>query len=67
MTGKQEIEFIIRPDGTVEEKVSGVSGPDCEKITEAVEKALGEVTRRDKTPEYYNGQQGTADTVSTSS
>ena len=35
--GKQEIEFIIRPDGTVEERVLGVSGPDCEIITEDIE------------------------------
>lgn len=30
--GLQEIEFIIRPDGMVEEKVTGVRGKDCVKV-----------------------------------
>lgn len=65
MIGPQQIEFLIRPDGTVEERVSGVSGPDCERITEAIEQALGEVTRRDQSPEYYNPQaQGQDEEVS---
>ncbi len=65
MSKKQEIEFVIRPDGTVEEKVTGVSGPDCEKVTEAVERALGDVTKRDHTPDYYDQSQGTDEAVTT--
>lgn len=65
--GKQEIEFIIRPDGTVEERVIGISGPDCEAVTEDIEQALGDVIKRKRTGEYYNPQsQSTPDTVNTS-
>ena len=63
---KQEIEFVIKPDGTVEERVMGVSGPDCEKVTEAVEKALGDVTKRERTSDYYDQSQSSGQTVSTS-
>jgi hypothetical protein len=64
MGEKQQIEFVIRPDGSVEERVTGISGPDCEKVTDAIEKALGEVTRRERTPDYYNPQrQSGSDTV----
>ena len=62
---KQEIEFVIKPDGTVEERVTGVSGPDCEKVTEAIEKALGDVTKRERTSDYYDESQGSGQTVST--
>ena len=53
MPERQEIEFIIKPDGTVEERVRGVNGPDCERLTAAIEQALGEVERREHTSEYY--------------
>ncbi|HEC23521.1 MAG TPA: DUF2997 domain-containing protein [Chloroflexi bacterium] len=66
MTEKQQIEFVIKPDGTVEEKVSGVSGPACEEITEAIEKALGEVVRREKTPDYFNPSRSAEESVTTS-
>jgi hypothetical protein len=62
MPHSREIEYVIKPDGTVEERVLGVSGPDCEKVTEAIESALGEVVKRERTGEYYN-KQGTADKV----
>ena len=68
MAENQRIEFVIRPDGTVEEKVTGVSGPACDQITSAVEDALGEVTRRERTAEYYNNsEQHSGDTVTTNS
>jgi len=65
--GKQEIEFIIKPDGTVEEKVTGVNGPDCEEITRDIEQALGKVEERKHTGDFFGQGQGTSDTVSTSS
>jgi hypothetical protein len=65
MPTKQEIEIVIKPDGTVEEKVTGVSGPDCEKVTEAIERALGDVVKRDHTPDYYNPSQSTDESVTT--
>jgi hypothetical protein len=56
MPGKQEIEFVIKPDGTVEERVVGVNGPECEQITASIEDALGEVTKRERTADYYDKQ-----------
>lgn len=50
---KQEIIFVIKPDGRVEEEVMGVSGPDCEKITESIEKALGKVSSREHKADFY--------------
>ncbi len=67
MPRKQEIEFVIRPDGSVEERVVGVDGPECIKITEAIEKALGQVTKREHTTEFYNASQTTDDAVTTQS
>jgi hypothetical protein len=63
MSGKQEIEFIIKPDGTVEEHVIGVQGPECEQITADIERALGEVEKRERTSDYYRSKQGAGDTV----
>ncbi|NDJ54672.1 MAG: DUF2997 domain-containing protein [Chloroflexi bacterium] len=64
--GKQEVEIIIKPDGTVEEQVIGVSGPDCEKLTRSIEDALGDVIERERTADYYDNQEESGDTVSTS-
>jgi hypothetical protein len=50
---RQQIEFIIKPDGTVTEQVSGVEGPRCEDITRMIEERLGEVTKRDHKPEFW--------------
>lgn len=63
MSKRQEIEIVIKPDGTVEEKVTGVAGSDCEKVTESIERALGDVIERDHTPDYYNQSQGADETV----
>ena len=63
---KQRIEVIIKPDGTVEESVSGVNGPDCEALTEAFEKALGIVTEREKKADYFNTAQKHTGNVTTS-
>jgi hypothetical protein len=68
MPGKQEIEFVIKADGTVEEKVIGVNGPDCEKITASIEDALGVVAKRERTSSFYNNNQTeSADSVHTGS
>ena len=64
---KQQVELIIRPDGTVEESVSGVSGPECEALTESFEKALGVVTEREKKAEYFDNSQKQAGNVSVNS
>jgi len=67
MGGSQQIEFIIRPDGTVEEKITGVNGPECEDITRTIEDALGTVVNRERTSAYYNqSEEQEGDSVSTS-
>jgi hypothetical protein len=63
MPGKQQIEFIIKPDGSVEEHVTGMTGPDCVEQTASIEKALGDVVERDRTSDFYNNQQQSDNTV----
>ena len=63
---KQQIEIVIKTDGTGEESVSGVSGPDCEALTDSFEKVLGVVTKREKKPDYYNQTQKQGGNVTTS-
>jgi len=41
-----EIKFTIRPDGTVKEEVLGASGHVCQRITQPIEQALGEIVNR---------------------
>jgi len=55
--GKQQIEFIIRPDGTVTESVSGTVGADCQELTRRIEERLGEVKDREHKPEFYQQQE----------
>lgn len=62
MPERQEMEFVIRADGTVEERVSGVTGPNCEDLTKGLEGALGDVVHREHTGEYFKAQE--ADDVS---
>ena len=66
MPEPQEIEFIIKPDGSVEEVVRGVSGPDCETLTSGIEAALGDVEHREHTSDYYRQASQSGDHVSTS-
>ena len=47
------IRYRIRQDGIVEENVEGVTGESCETISKEIEDALGEVTRRIHTADYY--------------
>lgn len=49
----QEIEFIIHPDGRVEERVLGVKGMACEALTLEINKALGEVYESKPTVEMF--------------
>ena len=63
MGTRQEIVYVIRPDGTVEELVTGVVGPKCEEITTAVEEALGDVVKRESTSEYFDQESGETATV----
>jgi len=50
---KQEIEVIIGPDGAVRLVTHGIKGPKCVDVVKFLEEALGKVTRRQYTAEYY--------------
>jgi Protein of unknown function (DUF2997) len=49
----ERLEYTIYPDGRVTQKVFGVKGPDCLKITKNIEEALGVVISTEYTEEYY--------------
>jgi len=49
----ETLEFIIYPDGRVEEKVTGIIGPSCAQVTAAIEAQLGRVVHQEPTSEYF--------------
>ncbi len=49
----ETIEFIIHPDGRVQEKVTGVVGQACTVVTAAIESELGDVVSQTQTAEYF--------------
>jgi hypothetical protein len=49
----QELEFIIYPDGRVEERVRGIKGANCQEVTAEINKALGEVYESKPTKEMF--------------
>ena len=49
--GMQEIVFKIYPDGRVEERVTGMAGASCHKVTNSINAALGEVYETEATAE----------------
>ena len=53
MVVKRVMVIQIAPDGTVSLQVKGVPGPECVDFSKFLEEALGEVTDREKTSEYY--------------
>ncbi|MEO0407114.1 MAG: DUF2997 domain-containing protein [Cyanobacteria bacterium P01_A01_bin.135] len=50
----ETLEFIIHPDGRVEEKVSGIKGQSCTQVTEALESQLGTVIHKRQTADYFS-------------
>ncbi len=50
----ETLEFIIYPDGRVQEKVTGVVGQSCTVVTAAIESELGDVVSQSPTTEYFN-------------
>jgi hypothetical protein len=48
----ETLEFIIHPDGRVEERVFGIVGSACAEVTSAIEEKLGTVVSRTITGEY---------------
>ncbi len=49
----ETLEFIIHPDGRVEEKVTGIRGNSCAEVTKKIEEQLGCVLRQEKTSDYF--------------
>ena len=47
------IEVTVGTDGSIRIDAVGFTGPDCEKATAFLEKALGTATDRRKKPEHY--------------
>jgi hypothetical protein len=62
----RRIEFLIKPDGTIVEKVLEGSGNACLVDTAPVESALGEVVSREMLPEYYENLDNLDNMVSSS-
>jgi Protein of unknown function (DUF2997) len=50
----ETLEFIIYPDGRVQEKVTGVVGISCTEVTAAIESQLGQVHSQEPTSEYFS-------------
>lgn len=53
MALKKELIIEIAADGTLRIKTEGFKGSECEDELKPIEKALGRVTERVKTSEYY--------------
>ncbi len=52
----ETLEFIIYPDGRVQETVTGVIGASCAEVTALIEAQLGQVTSFQQTSEYFSAQ-----------
>ncbi len=59
----ETLEFIIHPDGRVQEKVTGIIGNSCTEVTATIEAQLGEVVSTEHTSEYF--QQNTINSTTT--
>ena len=49
----ETLEFIIFPDGRVQEKVTGIIGASCAEVTAAIEEQLGRVIHQEQTSDYF--------------
>jgi hypothetical protein len=49
----ETLEFIIYPDGRVQEKVTGIVGASCAEVTAAIEAQLGQVLIHEPTSEFF--------------
>ena len=53
---QQKLKFTIRQDGHVTEEATGFTSHQCIELTKQIEEALGEVSYKEKKPEYYLAQ-----------
>jgi hypothetical protein len=49
----QSIEVTISPDGAIKVEAIGFKGSGCQKVTEALEQALGSAESRIYKPEFF--------------
>ncbi len=49
----ETLEFVIYPDGRVQEKVTGIIGASCAEVTAAIEDQLWRVVSQEQTSEYF--------------
>ena len=49
----ETLEFIIYPDGRVQETVTGIVGSSCAEVTAAIEEKLGQVTHAQQTSDFF--------------
>lgn len=49
----ETLEFIIYPDGRVQETVTGIVGSSCAEVTAAIEAQLGRVITQEPTSEFF--------------
>ncbi len=49
----ETLEFVIYPDGRVQEKVTGIIGASCAEVTAAIEAQLGQVLSQESTSEHF--------------
>ncbi|MBD2136679.1 DUF2997 domain-containing protein [Anabaena sp. FACHB-1237] len=61
----ETLEFIIFPDGRVQEKVTGIIGKSCAEVTAAIEAQLGHVVNQQPTSEFFAENTQTSDVVNT--
>lgn len=50
----ETLEFVIYPDGRVQEKVNGIVGNTCADVTAAIEAELGQVVSHQPSSEFFN-------------
>jgi hypothetical protein len=53
MAIKKQLTIMINPDGSLNIKTDGFKGSECEEELRPIEKALGKVTARTRTSDYY--------------
>ena len=49
----ETLEFVIHPDGRVQETVTGIVGASCAEVTAAIEAQLGMVISYQQTSEHF--------------
>jgi hypothetical protein len=61
----ETLEFVIHPDGRVQEMVTGIIGKSCTEVTAEIEAKLGQVLQQEQTTDYFAAQNNAVETVTT--